>query len=65
MQISVLSYKLGSRISPFIHSTFMEYFGTVIYDGIWVGKNSDIPNIDGIRLSVIEGCKEAGISAVR
>ncbi|MDD3978437.1 MAG: alpha-L-arabinofuranosidase C-terminal domain-containing protein, partial [Methanomicrobium sp.] len=29
------------------------------------GKNSDIPNIDGIRLSVIEGCKEAGISAVR
>ncbi len=65
MQISVLSYELGSRISPFIHSTFMEYFGTVIYDGIWVGKDSDIPNIDGIRLSVIEGCKEAGISAVR
>ncbi|HCS75513.1 MAG TPA: hypothetical protein DIW17_16765, partial [Clostridiales bacterium] len=37
----------------------------VIYDGIWVGKNSHITNIDGIRLDVIEGCREVGIGAMR
>ncbi|MGI6563787.1 MAG: alpha-L-arabinofuranosidase C-terminal domain-containing protein [Clostridia bacterium] len=53
------------RISPFLHSTFFEYFGSTVYDGIWVGKESPIPNVDGIRKSVIDGCREAGIAAVR
>ena len=52
-------------ISRFIHSVFFEYFGRVIYDGIWVGKDSKIPNIDGIRLDVINGCRELGIGAMR
>jgi alpha-N-arabinofuranosidase len=52
-------------ISPFIHSSFFEYVGKVVYDGIWTGPESDIPNIDGIRLDVIEGCKEAGVAALR
>ncbi|MBQ7650971.1 MAG: hypothetical protein IJS15_08425, partial [Victivallales bacterium] len=53
------------HISRFIHSVFFEYFGRVIYDGIWVGKDSEIPNIDGIRMDVIEGCRELGIGAMR
>lgn len=66
MKISVNTVgTLKNVISPFIHSTFMEYFGTVIYDGLWVGKDSNIPNEAGIRLDVIEGCKQAGIAAVR
>ncbi len=43
------------KIDPFLHGTFGEFFGRVIYDGIWVGKGSDVPNTDGIRNDVIEG----------
>ncbi len=55
----------GFIISKKIHSVFFEYFGKVIYDGIWVGRDSTIPNIDGLRLDVIEGCRELGIGAMR
>jgi alpha-N-arabinofuranosidase len=66
MEIRIFSGEnKNARISPYIHSSFFEYFGKVIYDGIWVGPESDIPNIDGIRLDVIEGCREAGIAALR
>lgn len=53
------------RIGRFLHSVFGEFFGDVIYDGIWVGKDSKIPNIDGLRKDVIEGCREAGVTAFR
>ena len=52
-------------VSRYIHSVFFEYFGRVIYDGIWVGRDSDIPNTDGIRQDVIDGCRELGIGAMR
>lgn len=52
-------------ISPYIHGTFFENFGTTTYDGIYVGKDSPIENINGIRKSVIDGIKEAGITAIR
>jgi len=57
--------KKGFYISPRLHSVFFEYFGKVIYDGIFVGKDSDIPNIDGIRKDVIDGCIEMGVGAMR
>ena len=53
------------RVSKYLHSVFFEYFGHVIYDGIWVGKDSKIPNIDGIRRDVIDGCRELGVGAMR
>ena len=53
------------RISPFLHSTFFEYLGNVIYDGVWVGNSSEVKNVEGIRKDVIDGCIEAGITAVR
>lgn len=53
------------RISEYLQSVFFEYFGRVIYDGIWVGRDSKIPNIDGIRLDVIEGCRELKVGAMR
>lgn len=52
-------------INPFIHSCFGEMLGTCIYDGTWVGKDSSIPNINGIRKDVIEGLKDVGIPAIR
>ena len=66
MQYKIIPKKQDAfRISPYIHSVFFEYFGHVIYDGIWVGKDSPIPNIDGLRKDVVEGCRELGIGAMR
>ncbi len=53
------------KISKNVHSVMFEYFGNTIYDGIWVGKDSDIENIDGIRKDVIDGCNEIGIGTMR
>jgi alpha-N-arabinofuranosidase len=52
-------------INPYLHSVFFEFFGKAIYDGVWVGRDSPIPNSDGIRQDVINGCIEAGIKAMR
>ena len=57
--------KKNYHISSKLHSVFFEYFGNVIYDGIFVGKDSDIPNTDGIRQDVIDGCRELGVGAMR
>ena len=53
------------RVDRHLHSVFFEYFGRVIYDGIWVGKDSPIPNTDGLRQDVIDGCRELGVGAMR
>ena len=41
-------------ISPHIYGHFTEHIGGVIYDGIWVGEDSVIPNIGGIRSDLVE-----------
>lgn len=41
-------------IAPEIYSHFIEQLGGVVYDGVWVGEKSKIPNQGGIRTSFIE-----------
>lgn len=53
------------RIDRYLHGTFAEFFGRTTYDGIWVGKDSDIPNVNGIRLDLIEALRECGITVFR
>jgi len=48
--------KLGT-ISPGIYGHFSEHLGGVIYDGIWVGEGSDVPNIRGFRAELVEKLK--------
>lgn len=44
----------GKVIAPELHSQFIEFLGTCITDGIWVGRDSDIPNYDGMRKDVVD-----------
>lgn len=44
-------------ISPEIYSHFIEHLGGVIYDGVWVGESSKIPNTRGIRQSFVDMMK--------
>lgn len=52
-------------ISPAIYSHFAEHLGKCVYGGIWVGKDSKIPNIRGIRKDAIEALKELHIPILR
>nr|WP_240504600.1 alpha-L-arabinofuranosidase C-terminal domain-containing protein [Tsuneonella mangrovi] len=44
---------------------FAEHLGTGIEDGIWVGKDSKIPNIDGYRKDVVDALKEIHVPVIR
>lgn len=52
-------------INKNIYGHFIEHIGKCIYEGIWVGKNSPIPNTDGIRNDVIEALKLINIPVLR
>ena len=52
-------------ISRFIYGHFAEHLGRCIYGGIWVGEDSDIPNIRGFRSDVIDALKEIDIPVLR
>ena len=60
----LLDEPLGT-ISPFIYSHFIEQLGAVVYDGIFVGENSKIANVNGVRSKVIEGMRQIKAPAVR
>lgn len=44
---------------------FAEHLGTGIYGGIWVGKGSRIPNVDGYRRDVIDALKAIRTPVIR
>lgn len=52
-------------ISKNIYGHFSEHLGRCIYEGIWVGKDSPIPNTDGIRNDVIDALKKIKIPVLR
>jgi alpha-N-arabinofuranosidase len=53
------------KIDKNIYGNFAEHLGRCIYGGFWVGKDSDIPNINGIRKDVVEALKELKIPVLR
>jgi len=52
-------------ISPLLHGHFAEHLGRCCYDGLWVGTDSQIPNVDGFRRDVINALKRIGIPLLR
>jgi alpha-N-arabinofuranosidase len=60
----LLNEPLGT-ISPNIYGHFTENLGGVIYDGLWVGENSKVANINGIRKSVIDHMRAIKAPVVR
>jgi len=65
MTINVLTNKQGPQISKYIYGQFAEHLGRSIYEGVWVGEDSDIPNDKGIRLDVVEALKNINVPVVR
>ncbi len=48
-----------------IYGHFSEHLGHCIYGGLWVGKDSKIPNVDGVRKDVIDALKKIQIPNLR
>ena len=54
-----------SKINKEIYGHFSEHLGRCIYEGLYVGENSDIPNTNGMRNDVVEALKEMKIPVLR
>ena len=54
-----------SHINPEIQGHFSEHLGRCIYEGLYVGEDSDIPNVNGMRKDVIDALKEMQIPVLR
>ena len=52
-------------ISRHIYGHFAEHLGHCIYDGFWVGEDSSIPNVRGIRTDIVEALKRIRIPNLR
>jgi alpha-N-arabinofuranosidase len=64
-RIEVLPDEPLGTISPNIYGHFTENLSGVVYDGIWVGESSKIPNINGIRKELVEEMRKIKPSVVR
>ncbi len=54
-----------SKISKDIYGNFSEHLGRCIYGGLFVGKNSPIPNVNGMRCDSVNALKEMGLPVLR
>ena len=53
------------RIAPEIYGHFSEHLGRCIYEGLYVGENSEIPNVNGMRTDVVDALKEIRVPVLR
>jgi alpha-N-arabinofuranosidase len=60
----LLNEELGT-ISPNIYGHFAENLGAVIYDGVWVGENSKIANVGGIRKNLVDALRKISSPVIR
>lgn len=64
-RIDVLLDEPLGTISPNVYGHFAEQLGDVIYDGVWVGESSKIPNQFGIRTALLENLKRIKAPMIR
>lgn len=73
-----ISFALGAQTKIYVHDSapgpvipkeiygqFSEHLGRCIYDGIWVGPDSGIPNENGCRLDVLDALRELHVPVLR
>ena len=65
VELTVDASKTGAKIDRNIFGQFAEHLGHGIYDGIWVGPDSPIPNTRGIRNDVVAALKAIKVPNVR
>lgn len=64
-RIEILLNEPIGRIHPDVYGHFVEHLGGVVYDGIWVGEKSKIPNYNGIRKALVDNLKKLKPGVIR
>ena len=64
-QITIKSLNGAGVIPPELHGQFIEFLGSCISDGIWVGRDSAVPNADGIRRDVLDALERLRPPVIR
>jgi alpha-N-arabinofuranosidase len=64
-RITIRADRPGAVIDPNIYGQFVEHLGRGVYEGIWVGPDSPIPNTRGIRNDVVAALRKIRIPLVR
>ena len=55
----------GVTIPAEIYGQFSEHLGRCIYGGLWVGKDSKVPNVEGYRKDVFDALKALKVPVMR
>ncbi len=63
--LSLDATQTGAKIDRHIFGQFAEHLGTGVYGGVWVGKDSPIPNTRGIRNDVVAALKAIKVPDIR
>ncbi len=64
-KITLNPSRSAGTVSRNIYGHFSEHLGRCIYQGIFVGKDSPIPNVNGMRTDVVEALKKLSIPVLR
>jgi alpha-N-arabinofuranosidase len=64
-KIAVCLQEPLAPINPNLYGHFAEHLGACIYEGVWVGEDSAIPNTGGIRKDVVEALKKIRPPVIR
>ena len=65
VRVTIDTSKTGAEIDRHIYGQFAEHLGHGIYEGIWVGRDSPIPNTRGIRNDVVAALQALKVPNVR
>jgi alpha-L-arabinofuranosidase len=65
IHLSIDASKPGAKIDRNIFGQFAENLGHGLYEGIWVGLDSSIPNTRGIRNDVVAALRDLKVPNVR
>ena len=64
-RIEILLGESIAPVSPDLFGHFVEHLGGVVYDGVWVGENSKIPNYEGIRKELVDALRRLKPGVIR
>lgn len=65
LRLTIDVAKPGTKIDRHIFGQFAEHLGRGVYEGVWVGPDSKIPNTRGIRNDVVAALKAIKVPNVR
>ena len=65
VELSVDASRAGAKIDRNIFGQFAEHLGKGVYEGVWVGPGSPIPNTRGIRNDVVAALRAIKVPNVR